>query len=258
MVDALQAQITRMPEASLYLHVTSYSSIHHDAFCFGSNQAALASIRKFSVGGYGERRFLLNELGSYRMAIALPIASSVFGFTATYSGSSLYNESVCGLAYGRSLGKIDMGMQFNYIMVKASGYGRSSGLNMEAGVIAHLTDRLQTGIHVFNPFPIDTKAADKFSFLYAAGFGYDVSDQFFISAEIKKTADEPVTINTGFQYAFEKKLFVRAGIASATSSFCFGLGFLWNGFRIDALVSTHPQLGMSPAIMILYNDSDQQ
>ena len=44
-----------------------------------------------------EKRFLLNELGLYDAAVALPTSSGNFGLDARYYGFADYNESEVGL-----------------------------------------------------------------------------------------------------------------------------------------------------------------
>jgi hypothetical protein len=253
--DTPSAQTVRTPVADSYTRVTTYSAHSADVFC--SNQAALASLKSFSAGVYGERRFMLADLSLYKAAFALPTSSGVFGFQANYFGSASYNESQVGLAYGRKLGKIDIGVQFNYYNFKASGYGTASSINFEAGLILHVTNQLETGVHIYNPTgtKIGKQAGEKLPSIYSAGFGYDVSEKFFMGAEFQKTEDRQVDVSAGLQYRFDEKLFARGGIASATNSFYFGFGFLVNGFRIDVTASVHPQLGVTPALMLLYSSA---
>ena len=91
-------------------------------------------MKNASAGVYGERRFMLDELSLYQLAIAVPTNSGNFGVKAGYFGFSDYNESQMGLAYARKLGsKVDIGVQFNYNGIQVSGYGNSSAINFEIG-----------------------------------------------------------------------------------------------------------------------------
>lgn len=209
---------------------------------------------------YGERRFMLADLTSYQLAFALPTSSGNFGLQANYFGTASYNQSKIGLAYARTLGKIDVGAQFNYHQLKIAEYGNASAINFEAGAILHVSEQLQTGVHIYNPtrVSIGKNGEEKLPFIYSLGLGYDASEKFFIGSEIEKAEDQPVNVNAGLQYSFDEKLFARAGISSATSLFYLGAGFLWNGFRIDVTASVHPSLGITPGLLLIYNGAEKK
>jgi hypothetical protein len=250
------AQITQRPVAAPYIGTGAYSLNHIDAFSFVSNQASLAQLKNASAGIYTERRFMLNELTDYNAVIGLPTYSGNFGLVAVYSGFSDYNESRLSLAYARSLGsKADVGVQFNYNAVHIAGYGNASAISFEAGTVLHITEKLHTGFHINNPaggkFGKDQQ--EKLPFVYTAGFGYDASEKFYFSAEIIKEEDQEVNVNAGLQYKFIPQLLARAGVSSATSSVWIGLGLSIKSFRLDITSSYHPQLGLSPGLLLLFN-----
>lgn len=251
-----QAQILRRPVAASYIGLGAYSTNSFDVFSFTFNQASLAQIKNATAGVYGERRFLLNELNNYTAALALPTSSGNFGLNTNYSGFSDYNETKIGLAYGRKLGsKVDIGAQFNYHGIQIAGYGNSSAVSFELGTIIHVTDKLNAGIHINNPVggKFGLEEQEKLPSVYAVGMGYDASDKFFISTEIQKEEDQPVNVNVGLQYKIIPQLFVRAGIETATSTEWAGVGITLKSFRIDITSGYHPQLGITPGLLIVFN-----
>jgi hypothetical protein len=64
-------------------------------------------------------------------------------------------------------------------------------------------------------------------------------------------------VNAGMQYSFDEKLFARAGFTSGTSSYFFGLGVMLKNFRLDATASIHPQLGITPGLLLLFKGKDR-
>jgi hypothetical protein len=253
------AQPSRTPVSTVYTQLNSYSQ-NSDVFSFTANQAALASIKCLTGGFYGERRFMLEDLGLYKSAIAFPVSSGSFGFTVDYFGGQLYHDVQSGLAYGRKLSdKIDAGVQFNYYTVSTAGYGTAGAVNFEGGAIMHVTEQFSTGIHVYNPTEVNIgkNNEEKLPSIYTVGFGYDASKDFFIGTEVEKIEDQPININAGVQYQFDEKLYTRLGISSATSSFYFGTGVQLSGFRLDATASIHPHLGITPGLMIIFNPKER-
>ncbi|NOT51532.1 MAG: hypothetical protein HOP10_09670 [Chitinophagaceae bacterium] len=251
-----QAQILRRPVAGAYTGFGAYSISHVDVFSFTANQASLAQLKNISVGVYGERRFMLDELNNFTTAIGLPTATGNFGVKANYSGFTDYNETELGLAYGRKLGnKVDIGAQFNYHGIRIAGYGNASAISFELGTIFHITERLHAGVHTANPVggKFGKDQQEKLSSVYSFGLGFDASEKFLVSAEIQKEEDQPVNINAGMQYKFLPQLLARIGVSSATSSAWLGLGLTIKSFRLDITAGYHPQLGVTPGLLLLFN-----
>src|SRR5687768_12058676 len=145
-------QSLRRPVSAGYTGLGAYSKNHIDLFSITSNQASLAGLKSSAAGVYGEKRFLLDATNMYSGIIALVTSKGNFAFHGDYFGFSSYNESQIGLAYARKLGsKIDIGVKFNYYSFRIPGYGNASAINFESGLTAHLTDKLHTVIHVYNP-----------------------------------------------------------------------------------------------------------
>src|SRR6187455_2710721 len=257
----INGQTVRRPVAAVYAGLGSYSINHVDVFSFTNNQASLAQMKNASAGVYGERRFMLDELSLYQLAIAVPTNSGNFGIKAGYFGFSDYNESQMGLAYARKLGnKVDIGVQFNYNGIQVSGYGNSSAINFEIGTIFHLTDKLHAGVHAYNPVggKYGKNSEEKLASIYTVGLGYEASDKFFVSAEIEKEENQSVNVNAGMQYKFLPQFMARAGIATNTSNVYAGVGLFLKTFRLDVVASYHPQLGVTPGLMLVYNFSKKQ
>lgn len=240
------SQVLRKPCAAIY-GMGAYSIRQADVFSFCSNQASLAQIKYTTAGIYGERRFLLEALSDYHGAVAVVSPAGNFGVKMRSYGAAAYRETQFGLAHARKMGnKLDIGIQFNYNNIAIPGYGTASEITIECGAVFHLSEQLHTGIHVSNP------AASMLPFVVAMGIGYEASDLFFISGEIIKEEDQPVSINLGLQYKLLDRLIARGGLSAATSSTSLGIGFIWEKMRIDIISSHHPQLGITPGLMIVW------
>ena len=246
-------QSLRQPISAVYLGLGAYSTQHADVFSFINNQAAIAQVKTVTAGVYGERRFMLSETSVYTAALVIPSQMGNFGVSLKYLGFKNFNESQVGVAYGRSLGKkVDIGVQFNYYGYRVPAYNNASTVNFELGAVVHLSDKLNAGVHVYNPVGGKlSKIDEKLTSAYKFGLGYDASERFFISAELVKEEDYPVNMNAGMQYQFAKQFFARIGIASATSTGYAGVGLAWNNLRLDISGSYHPQLGISPGLLLI-------
>ncbi|MEO6612162.1 MAG: hypothetical protein ABIT05_03070 [Chitinophagaceae bacterium] len=234
----------------------AYSLLHTDVFSFTSNPAALAQLKNTSAGIAGERRYLLPELNSFTAVAGIPTASGCFGLQIGYTGFSEYNETGAGLVYGRKLGtKVDAGARFNYYVNRISSYGSTSAISIGLGTIWHVTEKLHTGIYINNPAggKFGKESREKLPSIYTVGFGFDASDKFYTSIEIEKEEDQPVNVIAVIQYKFIPQLFLRVGISSATSFAWGGAGLLLKSFHVEVMTSYHPQLGITPGLLVLFN-----
>ena len=247
-------QSTRYPLAARYTGMGAYSRNFVDPLSISSNQAALANVKSLSAGVYGEKRFLLQELNLYNIALCIPLQHGGIAMSAHYFGHDNYSETQLGAGYGKALGKIDIGVQINLHSLRIAGYGKDVLFNFEAGAILHISERVYAGLHIFNPTgsKFGKNHLEKLSSAYSAGVGYEASEKVFISAEIIKEEDKPVNINTGLQYVFAKKLFARIGLYTEAAHLYFGIGLKWTVFRVDITGSYHPQLGLTPGLLLVF------
>lgn len=247
------AQSIRNTQTGLFGRTGSYSA-HADASNFQSNQASLAAMQQFSASLSSEKRFFLKELIHYRLTAALPTSGGNFGISLNHLGGNIYSELFSAISYARRMGKVDFGVQFNHFLSKTNGYGNESAVNFELGFIYHFTEQIHAGAHIYNPTCIRTEVKSRsLPVIYSAGIGYDVSENFFAGCIIQKESFQPVSIDVAVKYVFEKKLFARLGLETATSSFSFGTGIVLNAFRFELLTSLHPQLGITPALLFVYH-----
>jgi hypothetical protein len=255
-VETVLPQTLHSPVAAGYMQFGAYNKKFADALSFCSNQAALAEIKEACAGVYSTEGFLLKELTRSTLAVAVPLKNAGFGMQFTHFGFSSYSESQMGLAFAKSLGGFaDIGVQFNYYLLRMTGYGNATAINAEIGALFHLSDRIVFGVHAYNPIgtAIGRSALEKLSRIYKAGAGFEVSDQVLIGAEMIKEEKRPLNVNAGIHYIFSGQFFALLGIATASISPFAAAGLCWQGIRVDITVSYHPLLGLSPGLLLNYN-----
>ena len=249
----VSCQLIKDP-ATANLALGAYSKNCPDAFSFTANVASLINIKKLQVGIYCEKRFLLNVAGFYTIAVVVPGKHGNFGFQSSYFGFSKFNETEFGVAYAKTLGKIDLGIRFNYNNISIPGYGHNTAMNFEIGGLVALTKDIIAGIQVYNPLGgTFFKSPEKLPAIYKLGIGYEASAKFYIASEIIKEEHQPVNVLAGFQYYFEKQLFIRAGITTETVSPYLAAGISWKNIHLDITGSYHPQLGFTPGLLLLFD-----
>ncbi len=252
-------QAVTQPIVANSFHWQVFSRYHNHVLLGSSNPAAFADIKKVSAGFYGERRYMLSDLGHYIAAITLPLDAGRLGLNAAYFGNSSHNETRMGLAYARSVGAINLGVQFNYFRFSTSGYGASTAIDIEAGMVLQLNDQLRTGLHLYNPAGsrYGRSKEERLPTIFTAGIGYDVSPDFLLAGIVQKMEDHPADLQAGVLYSFNKKLWVKAGLSTATESFMIGAGMLLNDFQLEFNFAYHQLLGLTPGMLVIYQQKPE-
>jgi hypothetical protein len=239
----------------LYTGLGAYSHQLTQSFSFLANQAALGTVSRTSAGVYAEQEYGLKALSRFMATAAMPVNRGGAGIAMQYAGFGDFNESQVGLAYGKDLGRVSLGIQCNYNMMHIAGYGNDAAIGFEVGSQWQINPALVTGFHLVNPVggKFRHHSEEKLAAVYQFGAGYEVSKQLFLSAEITKEENRPVNVQAGLQYVLvTDRLFVRTGIATATTSPYAGVGWQWKNCRADVCMRYHPQLGLSPGLLLLF------
>ena len=253
--QGLLAQVVRQPLTVRYASLGAYSNNFSDIFSGTSNQASVAGLQTAAFAVFGEQQFMLNELKAFTAVAAVPTSSGTIGFQADHFGSSNFRESQLGILYARKVTEqVHVGIKFNYHSVGVAGYGNATALNFEGGAIFHLTDKLHSGIHVYNPTRVRLgKTGDeRLASVYRFGLGYEASDKVFIGTEIVKQYNSDVSIQVGLQYNVHEKVFIRAGISTLYNNSYASLGLQLKFASVYINTAYHPQLGFTPGLLIIF------
>ena len=238
-----------------YTQAGAYKLQPGHALLFGANAGLLPHYQQLTATVYGEKRFLLNDLSLFEAGLALPAGAGAFGFQAAAFGSSDYNQSKIGLAYGRHLGgQLSLGVQFNYAHHHISGYGNAGSLTADAGLVYQIAGNLMAGLQ------LTQLAGTAFHYLkeespqraFEAGLGFMPSDAFFVSATARKATGEHISVRAAIQYKLLQKLLVTGGIETANTALYVGAGYQLGFVQLDAVAHWHPQLGISPGVMLTF------
>jgi hypothetical protein len=191
-------QVLPVPGA---IRTGAYGSPQPNALHSAVNQAALGAVKTFAAALYAEKRFLLQELSLYNMAIAQPAGAGAFGLQTTYGGSVDYNTTKIALAYGRSLGaKVAVGLQFDYLAHQIRGYGSAANVAAELGLLVHFSKAFHAGFQICHPAGISlSKSAAQLPAVYTAGIEYRPAAAVALTAELIKTERIPLAVVSGIE-----------------------------------------------------------
>jgi hypothetical protein len=227
-----------------------------DPWSVHNNQAGMGYLKNSSAGLYFENHYYLKDLSYQMLAITLPTRYGVFGSCVNYSGNTVFNTMKTGLAYARLFGyHFAAGIQLDLLRTQFSEtYGSRISGTFEAGVLLQVTDKLNLGVHVFNPLHVRICAFnnERVPTVMSAGLAYSYSGLLLISTEVMKNSETPMEFLGGLEYKFFGKGFARLGLATAPLRYSFGAGFITGPFAFDISSSYHETLGFSPQASLQY------
>ena len=220
--------------------------------CF-HNQAALAFVKKSSIGVYAENRYNIKELNSGAVALALAVKKiGSFGFSYyIFNNSSIYNRQKISVAYAKLLGKsISVGVQFDLLHTYVTNYDNNLSFCGEIGLLYRISPKWEVGVHVFNPTAASYKKFEKEQIptIMKIGAGWHLAENTIIVAELENSTYNKFTIRAGVEYEVSKKVAFQLGIRSNPWINTFGFSYKAKNIRINIAMEYHQLLGISPAV----------
>ncbi len=218
----------------------------HSAF---SNQAGLSGVTSMSAIAFAEQKFLIGDIQSAALAVALPTSAGVFGAVIHYFGFQPFNEQKLGIAYARNLLKhLAIGAEISLLHAAISGYGQRTAYTFELGLISVVSRQLRIGFHVSNPLRIAWSENDYLPTLMRLGCHYQPSEKVSLYGEVEKDIGYPVRTIWGLEYSPTAGFQARLGLSTAPLSPRFGVGLqLFKSLRLDIAAAYHQILGFTPS-----------
>mgnify|MGYP003941402629 CR=1 FL=1 len=229
-----------------------YSTGFRTPFDFLSNTASLAD-GETSAGLYASNRYMLKELAAYTAAATLPVAAGGIGLAMHYTGTSTnYNELQWALAYGKSLGRVQVGAGVGYTIIRIPGYVSSGAVSYSIGTVWRLTRAFHSGLQVSNLFSRRSDQPEKQPVAWSVGAGYAWSEKLLLSGIITKEEFKPVQAQVTLQYVIQDCFVAGVGMMMETASPWLSLGWQWKNWQALVTAAFHPQLGATPGLAVVF------
>lgn len=244
------------PQGSRAAGMGRTSTTLSDIWSTFNNQAGMALLEHPEAGIYYETSFMLKELSTKSLCIAIPSKFGVIGASFTYYGYNLYNNQKTGLAYSKSFGsKLRAGIQLDYLQTNfGNNYGKKSNITFEIGIQVELSEQLTAGIWTFNPIlvKLDDYADEQIPGLLRFGLLWKPSPSLLITIESEKnTYISPIIIRGGLEYIIKEKFYVRTGSTTFQEIFSLGAGAKLKHVKLDVSAIMHETLGFSPQMSVI-------
>jgi len=239
------------PMSSRSMSLANATVALEDVWAYHHNPASIANLKKVEFGVSYENRFLLKELQSQGLVVALPMKRGVVSIGSQSFGYNQFRTYRTGLGYSMKLSELlSVGVQLNHHFVRINpAYGNHQTVTAEVGALARVNDKWSFAFSIFNITrnKIADFAEDRYATIMRLGTKYSVSDKVLFLAEIEKNVEYKLRGKTGIEYIPLENMYVRGGFATAPIEFSFGIGYAFLGkYKVDLGSSYHQILGWSP------------
>jgi hypothetical protein len=254
------AQPYHMQLQNAYNTSGAYSTHFMDAFSFSDNPACLATEKNMSFGLLSERKWMLEELDNYEMAASCAAGNGGLGMAVQYSGDMDFNEQVLQLAYGKNLGRIQLGIQFAYQEDRTAAYPTVGFGSARIGTCFHVSEKLITGwvIGLSAGGATGGTNPERDAGFFEMGFGYEMRPDLFLAMQITKTSGQPVNITGSLEYRYGEQFFFSIGLKSDLSTPYFKSGWKKNQLCIQLYTEYQTALGFSPGLVFLLEGKNKK
>lgn len=227
-----------------------------DVWGYHNNPGALGALEKLSVGISYENRFLLKELQSQGVAVAIPLKVGVLSVGGQVYGYNQFRSYNTGLGYSMKLSdKFYAGVQMNYQGLRlAENYGSKNSVTAAVGVYANITEDWKLGMSVYNlgRTKLSDFEDDRFSTVMRLGTSYRFSDKVLVAFEAEKDIEYDVRVKAGIEYQLIDNFYLRGGVATSPVEVTFGAGYKFKFIQLSLGSAYHQTLGWSPHFSIVY------
>ncbi len=226
-----------------------------DVWSLQQNQAGIASLKRISFAVGFQKPFAGYELSTQSAVLALPVKQYVFGIGFQRYGLNAYSEQRAGLTYARSFGnKLFTSLNFNYHVLKISGYGSAQTYSVEAGLQYQINKDFLIGLHVANPGKGEYRGGVNASVpsRLQIGAAYSFSNKVVIALAAEENLSGTADGKLGIEYKLVELIALRGGVSANPFKQYAGFGLNYSHFTLDMAVASQPIVGYSPQIALSY------
>ena len=253
---AAQSVVSAIPASAAPANA---SAAYVERWAVFHNPAVLVGEKNISATLGYENRFMVKELSTASLGVAVPTKYVQVGGAFSFYGYEAYSEIQAGIAAARQFHpKFSMGVQFNYMSVYFSPSQGSRGtVIVQVGFLSEVAKNLYLGFSVYNPIQTNIKSESKLlnkriPSVFSLGGMYRFSPRVLWVAQIDKEIGNNVHWATGFEYRFIDELSVRLGGFGSPFVPSLGFGAYFWKIHFDVNFERHPVLGINSVAKVGY------
>lgn len=229
-----------------------------DLFSVFHNPAGLSKQKNTKAAFFFENRFLVKELSTNGLVVALPFRQACFALHYYNTGPALWKETGTGLAYAMPMSpRLSAGIQLHYFGFRLPEDASSAGsVSFAAGAIFQLSEKTQVGAQLRNAASAgikNTSHSEKLPVVFSLGGHTVYAEHFSLSYQVEISQKQETQVMAGAEWEIAPRFFIRAGIIAPAVRLNAGAGYCWRRFTFDVAFNNHRYLGTSSMVAVSYH-----
>jgi hypothetical protein len=222
------------------------------------NNAIINNSIKTNISATVLNKYYLSELSSASIGYIKNFNSTTgisFGIACTGTKAASEQSAAIGIAK-KVNSKVSIGIKasFHRWQFEDSYYPVSQTILPEVHVVASPIKKLCLGVIIRNPVRSRMNAIEqKLPATIISGFSYLISDKVTLASSLTQKSNDTFSIQSGVEYMFHSKIFIRAGWQTYPLSQSFGFGLNISKFFIDVSIQTQQHLGNNSSVSLIFN-----
>jgi len=234
----------------------TFSNLKGVQAVFG-NPASIDPEHKWSACLNVHNQFEIPELTAFQSGLLYHSKSlGSFGLSVFQIGTGAYKDQSFAFSYGRKINdNISLGIRFNLLHTRIEHYQSFWKLTLETGVVFQITEKIDLGVYIFNPFIQNFSIERVLPVRMTMGLNYAMSPQIDLLLEFEKDLYFPLCVKAAIRYRLFKNFHLAAGMYTTEKTPCLTSGIHYSTLKklkLDLAISYHQFLGISSAFGVAY------
>jgi hypothetical protein len=226
-----------------------------NVFSIFNNPACLNKIPNPQAGiYYSPAPFEIQELSVACAAYCHPTQIGTFSFGSMVFGFDLYKETEIDVGYSRAINDcLDLGITFRYKNISIKNYGSTGIVLINLGTTLELSNSLAVAFFLENMTHATlNNEPNQLPIVMSIGLTSRYIQNFLLSAAVRKEIGFNPSVRFGIEYNFLENFSLRFGVSNEPDLYYCGIGILYKLFEFGYAVSSHPDLGLTHQLDLIF------
>ncbi|MFB2117583.1 hypothetical protein [Parapedobacter sp. 2B3] len=220
-----------------------------------ANPAGLAGLHGIALSVDYQHHFLTTDITTQSALLGIPTQLGTWAAMVRRHGiEGAYHDTKGGMAFAKRFGSsLSVGMAAGYHQLYIPNYLSAHSFSVDIGIQYHFEWGSTIGLQYTNVGDADYGAAvyGTIPSYLKVGFSYPLA-AVTVAADVAYRVEDGLDGHLGVAYWIGNILCLRGGVSVNPLQQYGGFGLRWQQFLLDAAVTFHPRLGVSPQIGVGY------